>query len=47
MSYKILKKYIITYNSDTKSAWDIFVVVLAIYSGFIIPLDFAFKPYFT
>ena len=35
----------ISYKGERKNAWDIFVLCLAIYSGFIVPLDFAFKPY--
>ena len=46
MAYRIPIKYIIAYDSDKKYAWDIFVLTLAIYSGFIIPLDFAINPDF-
>ena len=45
--YKIPVKYIVSCRDNKKAAWDIFVLGLAIYSGFIIPMDFAFSPYFT
>jgi len=43
---KIDKKYIIPYDSDKKQTWDIFILCLSIYSGFVVPLDFAFSPFF-
>jgi uncharacterized membrane protein len=46
-SFKIPKKYIISFDADWKNKWDISVLVLAIYSGFVIPLAFSFEPFFV
>ena len=45
--FKIPRKYIISYDTEKKYTWDIFVVALAVLSGFLVPLELAFKPYFT
>ena len=45
--FKIPRKYIISYNTDIKYTWDIFVLALAVFSGFIVPLELAFEPFFT
>ena len=45
--FKIPRKYIISYDTEKKYTWDIFVLALAVLSGFLVPLELAFKPYFT
>ena len=46
LDFRIPKKYIISYKDHRKTKWDVLIMALAIYSGFIIPLDFGFSPYF-
>ena len=44
---KIPVKYIISYKDIRKKRWNIFIMSLAIWNGFFIPFDFAFKPAFA
>lgn len=39
---RIPERLFISYKSDRKQNWDLFVVALAIYNSFMIPIDFSF-----